>query len=73
MAILLITVFIITAFIIGDAVPMYLNKEWKQFWVYTVMMFGILVLVFLKQIMNIHIPSPAGPMKDVLVFIFGKK
>ncbi len=73
MIILLFTLLIILGFILTDAIPMFLNKEWKQFWVYVVMMLGILILVFFKQIMNVTLPSPANPMKEAIIAIFGKQ
>ncbi len=73
MILFILSCLIVTIFFINDAIPMYFNKKWKQFLIYTSMMAFILLLIILEQLFNISMPSPAEPIKEVLIILFGKQ
>lgn len=73
MANMIFTALIVGGFVLWDVIPMYQERKWKPLSVYVCLMLFILTLVFLKQVIHVHIPSPASPMKEALIAIFGEK
>lgn len=57
--------FICLFFIFTDLVPIYQNRQWQLFWIYTAMMVLICVLSMLISL-DINIPSPAVPLKRMI-------
>lgn len=62
------TVFIF--FIVFDLIPIYREKKWKVFWVYTILLAFSYVIHILFTI-GVKIPSPAIPIKKLVSFVFG--
>jgi hypothetical protein len=61
---------IIFFFIIFDLIPLFHQKKWKVFWVYTILIsFSYVIHVLFT--MGVKLPSPAVPIKKVVSFIFG--
>lgn len=73
MPIIIFSSIVVVVFYLYDAIPMYLNEKWRQFWVYTAMMMIILLLIFLKHLLNVSIPSPSEPIKGIIIYIFGEQ
>jgi hypothetical protein len=69
MLVLIIT-FVLVFFILADLIPIYINKQWKLFWVYSVMMLFVYVLMIFIAL-GIKIPSPAIPIKNLITAILG--
>jgi hypothetical protein len=69
---MIILVIIAYAFLVYiQLVPLYKNKQWKDFWVNSsIWFFSFLVAVLLS--MGVKIPSPADPIKEFITAIFGK-
>ena len=57
-------------FVIFDLIPIYKQKKWKVFWVYTIL-FAFSYVNHLLFTLGVKIPSPAVPIKKVVSFIFG--
>lgn len=69
---LVMITFAITFFILLDLIPIYQNKLWKLFWVYSAMMVFLYVLTIFIAL-DIKLPSPATPLKNAVTTIFGVK
>lgn len=59
-------------FILADLVPIYINKEWKLFWVYSVAIALVFVLSILIT-MGIKLPSPSLLLEKIILAIFNIK
>ena len=57
-------------FIIFDLLPIYHQKKWKVFWVYTILI-SFSYVIHILFTLGIKLPSPAIPIKKVVSFIFG--
>jgi putative effector of murein hydrolase len=60
----------IIIFIFIDLIPLYKEKKWMSFWVYATVL-GIVFVIALLLAFNIKIPSPADPLKEIIVVIWG--
>lgn len=69
MACSLVTILVLIIFIVIDLVPLYREKQWMSFWLYTVMTIIILILSTMMAF-NIKIPSPSGPLKKIITAIW---
>lgn len=57
-------------FVIADLIPLYQNKRLKLAWTYSSILlisYTLLILIVLE----VKIPSPAVPIKNVITAIFG--
>lgn len=61
---------IFVLFIIFDLMPIYHQKKWKAFWVYTILI-SFSYAIHLMFSLGVKLPSPAIPIKKVVSFIFG--
>ncbi len=68
---LMIVIFLLISFyyIISDLIPMYRKKQWKVFWIYTVIITLDLIMISLTA-MGIPLPSPSLPVKKIIFSIF---
>jgi len=57
------------AFIIFDLLPVYFEKQWKVFWVYTTLI-TVSFIVHTFWSLGFIIPSPAVPLKIFVSYIF---
>ena len=71
MIIILILLTVIAIFSFNDLVPVYRKKQWKVFWVYAAAMaLHVFVAVLIRN--NVEIPSPAEPIENLIMFLFGQ-
>lgn len=56
-------------FVLTDLIPVYQNKQWKLFWVYSAMMALVYVLATFITL-GIKLPSPAVPLRNLITEIF---
>lgn len=61
---------VILSFIIFDLIPIFRQKKWKVFWVYTILISFSYIIHFLFTV-GVKIPSPAVPLKRFVSYIFG--
>jgi hypothetical protein len=61
--------FVVIFFILIDLVPIYKEKRWKIFWIYIVFL-TISCTMQILSIFNINVPSPAGPLKKMVKYIW---
>ena len=59
-------------FVFIDLVPLYRERQWKAFWIYTVLLLLSCLLTVLIDL-NIEMPSPAKPLKKLISAIWGLK
>ncbi|NLD46363.1 MAG: hypothetical protein GX660_04080 [Clostridiaceae bacterium] len=60
-----------TVLAVYEFVPLYSKKQWRDFWVNIgVGLFSMVIAVMLS--LNVKIPSPADPIKEIITFMFGK-
>jgi hypothetical protein len=57
-------------FILTDLVPMYKNRQWKPFFIYTAMM-AITIMMAALITLGVKILSPAVILKRIIAVIFG--
>ncbi len=57
-------------FIYFDLLPIFHQKNWKVFWLYSIILFFAYLIVIL-YLLEIKVPSPAKPLKKLVFFIFG--
>lgn len=72
MAIIAICSPIYVLFILFDLIPLLKKKQWKEFWIYSILIstaFAIYILIALDY----KLPSPAVPTKRFVEFVFGIK
>lgn len=55
--------------IVFELIPIYRNKEWKLFWIYSIILF-ITYTVTIAYSLGVSVPSPAGPIKNLVTAIF---
>ncbi len=67
---LVMITFVGVLFILTDLIPVYQNKRWKLFWVYSAIMAFVYVLTIFIT-MGIKLPSPAVPLRNLITEIFG--
>jgi hypothetical protein len=72
MVFVLAVTFVCIMFIFIDLVPIYKNKDWLVFWVYTSMLAVIYTSVLLTAV-GVEIPSPSVPLKKLVNMIMGGK
>ena len=65
-------IFLYLAIIIFDMMPLIKKKEKKSLLVYMPVLLFTLVINVLHGL-GVHIPSPSGPIKDMVSMIFGIK
>jgi hypothetical protein len=65
-----LTVFIVIFFVIADLVPVYKGKQYGTLCIYLAMMVSVVVISFLLAI-DIKVPSPAVPLKQLVDLIWG--
>lgn len=70
MTMIIIFSFVMSLYIFGDLVPIYRKKQWKVFWIYTIIMFLDFILIVLTAL-EIPLPSPSFPVKKIILSIFG--
>jgi hypothetical protein len=56
---------------IYDFLPLYKQKLWRDFWVNVAIGTLSFIMAILISI-DVKIPSPAGPIKDFIISIFGE-
>jgi hypothetical protein len=52
-------------YILSDLVPIYKEKQWKLFWIYTILL-SLDFLMVLLMVMNVSLPSPSLPVKKMI-------
>ena len=57
-------------FIFVDLIPSFKKKEWKPFWIYTVIMTFAFALTVAYSF-NVKIPSPSYPIKAFIKYLVG--
>jgi hypothetical protein len=62
--------FIIVLFILIDLVPVFKQKQWLIFWVYTILT-AIVYVSALLIVVDIKIPSPAPLIKEIVTKVWG--
>lgn len=70
MAIIPICLPIFVLFVLFDLVPRIKEKQWKEFWIYTVLISAAYVIHILIAL-SIKLPSPSEPIKMLVQLIFG--
>ncbi|NMA66167.1 MAG: hypothetical protein GX957_08010 [Clostridiaceae bacterium] len=68
--VLISTLVITIALIFIDVIPIYRQQAWKAFFVYCFFL-GILLIFAILMELNIDIPSPSEPTRNIVSFIFG--
>lgn len=63
-------IIVCTFFLLVDLVPIYRNKQWWTFWVYSTML-ALVGLLTILIALGIRIPSPADPLKKIVFAIWG--
>ena len=66
---IILTIFYILL-IIFDLTPIYFKKQWKAFWLYSIMM-AVSYIIQALLIFDVKVPTPADFIERVVVFIFG--
>lgn len=69
MIILVVLAYMLVLFL--DLVPLYKDKLWKDFWTNTALS-SISFIVAVLLSLNVRIPSPAKPIKNIIMSVFGK-
>ena len=57
--------------IIYDFVPLYKEEKWADFWVNTVLC-AISFIAAILLSLDVKLPSPEAPIRQIITFIFGK-
>lgn len=57
-------------FIVFELIPIYKDKDKKLFWTYGIITISTYI-VHVLLIVGIKIPSPADPIKNLIISIFG--
>ncbi|PYG87774.1 hypothetical protein LY28_01794 [Ruminiclostridium sufflavum DSM 19573] len=57
-------------FVLFDLIPLYRKKKRKAFWIYIILIFFAYTSHVL-YILDIKIPSPATPIKKLVIYIWG--
>lgn len=70
MTIIVVFLFTVSLYIFGDLIPLFKQKQWKVFWIYTIILSLDFILVILTAL-DVPIPSPSFPMKKIILSIFG--
>lgn len=55
-------------FIFVDIIPMYKKKEYSNLWKY-LLLFGTSFVLTVLMAMEVKIPSPAKPIKEVVMYV----
>jgi len=58
-----------TLILIFDLIPLAKKKKWKAYFL-TLPIFILTYVVSILYALNVDIPSPATPIKDIITFIF---
>lgn len=68
---IMITIFLFafTLYIFGELVPLFKQKQWKVFWISTIILLLDLTLVLLTAL-GIPVPSPSFPVKRIVFSFF---
>lgn len=61
--------FLYVLFIFVDLVPIYRDKKWKLFWVYSIITVVSYIMIILISV-DVKIPSPAPIIKKAVTSIF---
>lgn len=72
MIMIVLSLFVYSLYILFDLVPLYINKQLKLFWVYSILLIIALSITILVGL-EVKIPSPAEPLKRMVVAIWGLK
>lgn len=68
---LIFTIIAYSLLAIYEFVPLYKQKLWNDFWLNTVLwIFSFTIIILLC--LDVKIPSPVKPIRDLIVSIFGK-
>lgn len=70
MTIIVVFLFTVSLYILRDLIPLFREKQWKVFWIYTIILFLDFILVILTAL-DVSIPSPSFPLKKIILSIFG--
>lgn len=70
MIFLIALTFIIILFIFIDLVPVFKEKQWLIFWIYTLLTLVVFVSALLIEL-DVKMPTPAPLMKKVVTAIWG--
>jgi len=70
MAIIAICTPIFILFIIFDLIPLLRKKQWKEFWIYSVLI-SVALVIHILIALDYKLPSPAGLTKRFAQYIFG--
>ncbi len=69
MVVLVVTCYLLLA--VFEFVPLYKQQLWLDFWVNSALWtFSFIIAVLIS--LNINIPSPASPIRDVVTPLFGR-
>lgn len=68
---LILIIIIYTAMAFYEFIPLYKEKQWRDFRVNAVL-FSISFIVIVLLDFKVYIPSPARPIQDFIISIFGK-
>lgn len=58
-------------FLCIDIIPILKNKEWKVFFIYSIIITTAYTCTVLTE-MGVKIPSPSNPLKEMITSIVGK-
>lgn len=68
---LIICTMVYIFFVVIDVIPMMKNKQWKVLAIYSIFIAAAYVLSVLTEL-GVKIPSPAGPLKQIIMSVIGK-
>jgi len=70
MALITIVTILYFILIIFDLTPIYLKKQWKLFWIYSIMV-AVSYIIQVLLILDVKLPTPADSIERIVVFVFG--
>lgn len=69
MALITIVTIFYSILILFDLTPIYLKKQWKLFWIYSIMVV-VSYMIQVLLILDVKLPTPADPLERMVVFVF---
>jgi hypothetical protein len=70
MILIILCSFLYLFYIINDLIPVYKTERRNVFWVY-LSLFVFSYVLFILIINEVKLPSPAKPLKEIVISIFG--
>lgn len=70
MAMIITFLFFSSLYILWELMPIYKQKQWKVFWIYTIILLLDFILVILTAL-DAPLPNPSFPVKKIVLSIFG--